>query len=64
MFVKSPLFSATEFYEMAKKYEILVVPCDDFGVEGYVRIAYCVDTDLIERSLKAFKALYEDYKNE
>ena len=60
LFVKSPLSSATAFYEMAKKYEILLVPCDDFGVEGYVRIAYCVDKKRIQNSLPAFKKLAED----
>lgn len=64
MFVKSPDKNAYDFYERAKKFELLLVPSDDFGCPGFVRIAYCVDTDLIERSLSAFKALYEDYKNE
>ena len=59
LFVKSPLESATAFYEMAKKFEILVVPCDDFGVSGYVRIAYCVDKKRIENSLPGFKKLAE-----
>ena len=61
LFVKSPDKSAFDFYEKAKKHEILVVPCDDFGVEGYVRIAYCVDKGRIERSLKEFKALAQEY---
>jgi aspartate aminotransferase len=61
LFVKSPDVSATAFFEKAKKYEILVVPCDDFGVEGYVRIAYCVDKKRIENSLPKFKKLAEDY---
>ncbi|MBR2323695.1 MAG: pyridoxal phosphate-dependent aminotransferase, partial [Clostridia bacterium] len=43
LFVKALEKDANAFAEKAKKYEILVVPCDDFGVEGYVRIAYCVD---------------------
>lgn len=60
LFVKSPLKTATEFYEMAKKYEILVVPCDDFGVEGYVRIAYCVDYNRIKNSLPSFKSLAKE----
>ncbi len=59
LFVKSPLESATAFYEIAKKFEILVVPCDDFGVSGYVRIAYCVDKKRIENSLPGFKKLAE-----
>ena len=61
LFVKSPETDAYKFYERAKAHEILVVPCDDFGVSGYVRIAYCVDKGRIERSLPAFKALAEEY---
>lgn len=57
LFVKSPFADASEFYEAAKKYEILVVPCDDFGVKGYVRIAYCVDKKRIENALPAFRKL-------
>ncbi len=62
MFVKSLEADANAFYERAKKFDLLIVPSDSFGVEGFVRISYCVDTDLIERSIPAFKALYEDYK--
>ncbi len=61
LFVKSPDVSATAFYERAKEYEILVVPCDDFGIEGYVRIAYCVDYERIKNSLESFKKLAKDY---
>lgn len=64
MFVKSLEEDAYNFYERAKKFELLLVPSDDFGCPGFVRIAYCVDTDLIERSLPAFKELFEDYKND
>ncbi len=64
MFVKSLDEDAYKFYERAKKFELLLVPSDDFGCPGFVRIAYCVDTDLIKRSLNAFKELYEDYKND
>ena len=60
LFVKSPLKDATAFYEKAKEHEILVVPCDDFGVEGYVRIAYCVDKKRIENSLAGFKTLAKE----
>lgn len=64
MFVKSLEEDANAFYERAKKFDLLLVPSDSFGVEGFVRVSYCVDTDLIERSIPAFKSLYEDYKNE
>lgn len=62
LFVKSPDGDAFSLYEKAKEKEILVVPCDDFGVKGYVRIAYCVDRARIENSLPAFKALIKEYK--
>ena len=62
LFVKALEPDAYRFFERAKAREILVVPCDDFGVSGYVRIAYCVDKARIERSLPSFKALAEEYK--
>lgn len=61
LFVKSPNGSAFSLYEQAKKHEILVVPCDDFGLEGYVRIAYCVDKKRIENSLPGFKLLAKEF---
>lgn len=61
LFVKSPDKDAFSFYEKAKQHEILVVPCDDFGVEGYVRIAYCVDKKRIENSLAQFEELAKEY---
>ena len=38
-----------------------VVNDDDFGIEGYVRIAYCVDKSAIVGSLPYFKALAQEY---
>lgn len=62
LFVKALEEDAASFCERAKKHELLLVPSDSFGVKGYVRIAYCVATDTIERALPAFKALIEEYK--
>ena len=61
LFVKALEEDAFKFYEKAKEYELLVVPCDDFGVKGYVRIAYCVDEARIIADLPAFKKLAEEY---
>ena len=61
LFVKSPDNDAFSFYEKAKDKEILVVPCDDFGIKGFVRIAYCVDYDMIKNSLAGFKQLAKDF---
>ena len=36
----------------------------DFGAPGYVRLAYCVSYEQIERSLPAFRRLIEEYKGE
>ncbi len=64
LFVKSLEVDAAAFCERAKKYELLLVPSDSFGVEGYVRIAYCVSYEQIEKSIPAFKSLFEEYKRE
>lgn len=61
LFVKSPEESAMAFCEKAKKHDLLIVPSDSFGYPGYVRLSYCVSTDMIERSLPAFKKLAEEY---
>ncbi|MDE5563028.1 MAG: pyridoxal phosphate-dependent aminotransferase [Clostridiales bacterium] len=61
LFVKALEKDAVKFCEKAMAKDILVVPCDDFGVDGYVRIAYCVPTEKIERSLPKIKELFEQY---
>lgn len=62
LFVKSPEPDARQFCERAKKYELLLVPSDSFGTQGYVRISYCVAKSTIENSLPAFKKLIEEYQ--
>ncbi len=61
LFVKALEEDANAFAERAKAYELLLVPGDGFGCCGYVRIAYCVSPDMIERSLPAFRALAKSY---
>ena len=61
LFVKSPEHDANAFCERAKKYDLLLVPGDDFGCPGYVRIAYCVSPEMIKRSLPAFEKLAGEY---
>ncbi len=62
LFVKSPEEDANAFCEKAKREEILIVPGDDFGYKGYVRISYCVARKTIENSLSGFKRLMEQYR--
>lgn len=51
-----------EFCRKAKELDLLLVPSDTFGVKGYFRIAYCVTTDFVNRSLPKFEALAKLYK--
>ena len=62
LFVKALEEDAHEFCEKAKKYELLLVAGDSFGYPGYVRISYCVSTEMIEKSLPSFEALAKEYK--
>ncbi len=59
LFVKSPI-EEDKFVAKAKEYNILLVGGKSFACEGYVRIAYCVSYDMIERSLPYFKKLAEE----
>ena len=43
------------FCEKAKKYDLILVPADGFGASGYFRMAYCIDTEKVERSLGAIE---------
>lgn len=62
LFVKSPIENDIEFCNMAKKYNILIVPGVSFACPGYIRIAYCVGYSTIENALPGFKALIESIK--
>lgn len=62
LFAESPEPDANAFSERAKKYELLLVPSDSFGMPGFVRISYCVSTEQIQRALPSFKKLAEEYR--
>lgn len=59
LWVKTPCAEA-DFVAAAKKHNLLVVPGSSFGCSGYVRLAYCVSGDMIERSMPAFAKLAEE----
>ena len=61
LFMKSPIADAGAFCEKAKDFDLLLVPADSFGTPGFVRIAYCVSTEMIRNSLPAFKKLAESF---
>lgn len=55
IFPKALEEDAVSFCEKAKKYDLIMVPSDTFGVKGYVRLAYCINTEKVERSLEALR---------
>lgn len=57
LFPKAPGGDDKAFCEMAKKYNILVVPGSSFGCPGYFRLSYCVSREQILRSMPAFEKL-------
>ena len=61
LFMKTPEPDAAAFCRRAMKDNLLVVPGDSFGTPGYVRLAYCVSPDVIERALPTFRKLAEEY---
>ena len=63
LFVKALEEDAMKFSNVAKEYELLIVPSDSFGVKGYVRISYCVSREQIVNSLPVFEKLMNHYKN-
>ena len=62
IFPKALEDDAIAFSEKAKKYDLILVPSNSFGVDGYFRMAYCIDTEKVERSLEALrKFVKEEY---
>lgn len=59
IFPKALEEDAKIFCEKAKKYDLILVPGDTFGCPGYFRMAYCIDTDKVERSLLALRRFVE-----
>lgn len=62
LWVKALEPDAEAFCERARRFELLPVPSDSFGVPGWVRVGYCVDHATIERSLPAWQALMDSYR--
>jgi aspartate aminotransferase len=62
LFVKTPIEDDLEFCQRAKQKKILLVPGTSFGCPGYVRIAYCVAYQTIEKALPGFKELINECK--
>lgn len=53
IFPKAMEEDAKIFCRKALRYDLILVPGDGFGCPGYFRMAYCIDTEKVERSLPA-----------
>ncbi len=62
MFPKCFIEDDKQFCKDAKDYGLVIVPGSNFACPGYFRIAFCVDKDMVLRSLDAFKKLADRYK--
>ena len=62
IFPKALEEDANAFCMKAREFDLLLVPSDTFGVKGYVRFAYCIDTEKVKRSLPALEKLAAAYR--
>ena len=62
LFVEALEEDADAFCEKAKEEDLLIVSGNGFLCPGWVRISYCVDHDMIQRSFGAFERLYKKYE--
>ncbi|ADL51692.1 pyridoxal phosphate-dependent aminotransferase [Clostridium cellulovorans] len=61
LFPKALIEDDIEFVKTAVKYNLLLVPGSGFGYKGHFRMSYCVEFDMIKRSIAAFEKLAKEY---
>ncbi len=61
IFPKALEEDAAAFCRKALAYDLVLVPSDSFGVPGFFRMAYCIDTEKVERSLEALRKFVKGY---
>lgn len=61
IFPKALEADSNAFCKKALEYDLALVPGDSFGCPGFFRIAYCIQTEKVERSLEAFRKLAKAY---
>lgn len=59
IFPKALEEDAVTFCNKALKYDLILVPSDTFGCPGFFRMAYCIDTEKVVRSLAALETFVE-----
>jgi len=57
LFPEAPGGDDVAFARLCQQHNVLIVPGSGFGAPGYFRLAYCIDSGIIERSLSAWSAI-------
>lgn len=64
IFPKALEEDANAFCLRARAYDLLLVPSNSFGVKGYVRLAYCIDTERSNAACPHWKSWRHPTANE
>ena len=51
IFPKALEEDANEFARKAMEYDLFMVPSDSFGMPGYLRLSYCVETEHLRKAI-------------
>ena len=60
IFPKALEEDAAAFCRKAQAYDLALVPGDTFGCPGYFRMAYCIDTEKVQRSFAALERFVKE----
>lgn len=63
IFPKALEEDANAFCNKAKDYDLILVPADNFGCPGYFRMAYCIDTEKVKRSIPVMEKFVREVYN-
>jgi aspartate aminotransferase len=62
IFPKCPIGDDVAFvHELQREHHVLTVPGVAFGLHGYFRLVYCVDDDLLEKSMPGLEKIARKY---
>ena len=62
LWMKAKENSARAFSDKARELDLLLVPSESFGAQGWVRVSYCVSKETIQNARPAFEKLKDLYK--
>ncbi|MBQ8151530.1 MAG: aminotransferase class I/II-fold pyridoxal phosphate-dependent enzyme, partial [Firmicutes bacterium] len=51
---------AVAFCKKALDYDLIFVPCDGFHAPGYFRVAYCIDTEKVQRAIPVIRKFVKE----